>query len=143
MRRSGLLEKAASEGVRRRGPILYKPPARSSGAIVSVMKFPTRAWKPDFRICATRRAARARFLVGTYEWLVVQRKSSGRRGRPRRNARRTIKSANLHRRDLVAAPSKPRLALDEPVPTSVRNRTIYLGDAICEPDRGERYDVGA
>jgi len=127
----GLLEKAASEG--KKGAGQYFTPRPLIQAIVSVMK-PDPRGKPDFRICDPA-CGTGGFLVCSYEWLVSREVSGG--VFDRADARR-IKSQTFIGQDLVPRPR--RLALMNLFLHGVEPH-IYLGDAIYEPDRGERYDV--
>jgi len=127
----GLLEKAASEG--KKGAGQYFTPRPLIQAIVQVMK-PDPRGKPDFRICDPA-CGTGGFLVCSYEWLVSKEVSRG--VFDRADARR-IKSQTFIGQDLVPRPR--RLALMNLFLHGVEPH-IYLGDAIYEPDRGERYDV--
>jgi type I restriction enzyme M protein len=127
----GLLEKAASEG--KKGAGQYFTPRPLIQAIVSVMK-PDPRGKTDFRICDPA-CGTGGFLVCSYEWLVSKPVSGG--VFDRADARR-IKSQTFIGQDLVPRPR--RLALMNLFLHGVEPH-IYLGDAIYEPDRGERYDV--
>jgi len=127
----GLLEKAASEG--KKGAGQYFTPRPLIQAIVQVMK-PDPRGKPDFRICDPA-CGTGGFLVCSYEWLVSKDVSGG--VFDRADARR-IKSQTFIGQDLVPRPR--RLALMNLFLHGVEPH-IYLGDAIYEPDRGERYDV--
>ena len=90
--------------------------------------------KSDSRICDPA-CGTGGFLVCTYEWLVSREVSGG--VFDRADARR-IKSQTFIGQDLVPRPR--RLALMNLFLHGVEPH-IYLGDAIYEPDRGERYDV--
>src|SRR5437762_6196731 len=127
----GLLEKAASEG--KKGAGQYFTPRPLIQAIVQVMK-PDPRGKPDFRICDPA-CGTGGFLVCSYEWLVSREVSGG--VFERADARR-IKSQIFVGQDLMPRPR--RLALMNLFLHGVEPH-IYLGDAIYEPDRGERYDV--
>jgi type I restriction enzyme M protein len=127
----GLLEKAASEG--KKGAGQYFTPRPLIQAIVSVMK-PDPRGKTDFRICDPA-CGTGGFLVCSYEWLVSKPVSGG--VFDRADARR-VKSQTFAGQDLVPRPR--RLALMNLFLHGVEPH-IYLGDAIYEPDRGERYDV--
>lgn len=90
--------------------------------------------KPDCHICDPA-CGTGGFLVCSYEWLVSKPVSGG--VFDREDARR-IKSQTFTGQDLVPRPR--RLALMNLFLHGVEPR-IYLGNAIYEPDRGERYDV--
>jgi type I restriction enzyme M protein len=125
----GLLEKAASEG--KKGAGQYFTPRRLIETICRVMKPDPRARK-DFRImdpaCGT-----GGFLVGSYEWLIVESKGVFDRADARR-----IETSTYYGQELVPRPR--RLALMNLYLHDVEPH-IYLGDTIYEPDRGERYDI--
>src|SRR5687767_945294 len=125
----GLLEKAASEG--KKGASQYFTPRVLIQSIVRVMK-PDPRGKPDFTI-ADPACGTGGFLVCSYEWLVEQ--SNG--VFDRADAKR-IKTHTFYGQDLVPRPR--RLALMNLFLHGVEPH-IYLGDAIYEPFRGERYDV--
>ena len=132
----GLLEKAASEG--KKGAGQYFTPRPLIQAIVQVMKPDPRlpagrqAGGHEFKICDPA-CGTGGFLVCSYEWLV---EVSG--GVFDRADARRIKSQTFIGQDLVPRPR--RLALMNLFLHGVEPH-IYLGDAIYEPDRGERYDV--
>lgn len=90
--------------------------------------------KPDFRICDPA-CGTGGFLVCSYEWLVSREVSGG--VFDRADARR-IKSQTFIGQDLVPRPR--RLAPMNLFLHGVEPH-IYLGDAIYEPDHGERYDM--
>ncbi len=124
----GLLEKAASEG--KKGAGQYFTPRVLIQSIVRIMK-PDPRTAGEFKIfdpaCGT-----GGFLVVAFEWLM---KLTG--GAFERKDFKKIKKETYYGQDLVPRPR--RLALMnlflhgiEPV--------IYLGDAIYETDRGEKYD---
>lgn len=124
----GLLEKAASEG--KKGAGQYFTPRVLIQSIVRLMK-PDPRGAAEFKIfdpaCGT-----GGFLVVAFEWLM---KLTG--GAFERKDFKKIKKETYYGQDLVPRPR--RLALMnlflhgiEPV--------IYLGDAIYETDRGEKYD---
>lgn len=124
----GLLEKAASEG--KKGAGQYFTPRVLIQSIVRIMKPDPRS-AGEFKIfdpaCGT-----GGFLVVAFEWLM---KLTG--GTFERKDFKKIKKETYYGQDLVPRPR--RLALMnlflhgiEPV--------IYLGDAIYETDRGEKYD---
>lgn len=125
----GLLEKAASEG--KKGAGQYFTPRPLIQTIVQVMK-PDPRGKTDFRICDPA-CGTGGFLVCAYEWLVAAAK-----GVFERADARHIKAKTYIGQDLVPRPR--RLALMNLFLHGVEPH-IYLGDAIYEPDRGERYDV--
>jgi type I restriction enzyme M protein len=125
----GLLERAASEG--KKGAGQYFTPRVLIKSIVRVMK-PDPRGLPDFKIsdpaCGT-----GGFLVAAYEWLLGVSKGVLDRSEVRR-----IKTQTYYGQDLVPRPR--RLALMNLYLHGVEPH-IYLGDAIYEPDRGERFDV--
>ncbi len=125
----GLLERAASEG--KKGAGQYFTPRVLIKSVVRVMK-PDPRGKPDFKICDPA-CGTGGFLVAAYEWLNEQAKGVFDRGEVKR-----IRAATYYGQDLVPRPR--RLALMNLYLHGVEPR-IYLGDAIYEPDRGERYDV--
>lgn len=127
----GLLERAASEG--KKGAGQYFTPRVLIQSIVRVMK-PDPRGKPEFKICDPA-CGTGGFLVAAYEWLVSKEVSGG--VFDRADARR-IRSTTYYGQDLVPRPR--RLALMNLYLHGVEPH-IYLGDAIYEPDRGERYDV--
>lgn len=126
----GLLEKAASEG--KKGAGQYFTPRPLIQAIVQVMK-PDPRGKPDFTLCDPA-CGTGGFLVCAWEWLISQPVSGGVFDRSDYFIRRSV----YHGQDLVPRPR--RLALMNLFLHGVEPH-IYLGDAIYEPDRGERYDV--
>jgi type I restriction enzyme M protein len=125
----GLLERAASEG--KKGAGQYFTPRRLIESICRVMQ-PDPRGHAEFRImdpaCGT-----GGFLVAAYEWLMSVTGGSLERGVTAR-----IRKKTYFGQDLVARPR--RLALMNLYLHGVEPH-IYLGDAIYEPDRGERYDV--
>jgi len=125
----GLLEKAASEG--KKGAGQYFTPRPVIQSIVSVMK-PDPRGRPDFKVCDPA-CGTGGFLVVAYEWLLTVSKSV----LDRKDTRR-IKTSTYYGQDLVPRPR--RLALMNLFLHGIEP-TIYLGDAIYEPDRGERYEV--
>lgn len=127
----GLLERAASEG--KKGAGQYFTPRVLIQSIVRVMK-PDPRGKPEFKICDPA-CGTGGFLVAAYEWLVSKEVSSG--VFDRADAKR-IRNATYYGQDLVPRPR--RLALMNLYLHGVEPH-IYLGDAIYEPERGERYDV--
>lgn len=124
----GLLEKAASEG--KKGAGQYFTPRVLIKSIVRVMK-PDPRLIPDFTICDPA-CGTGGFLVCAYEWLMEITK-----GALDRKDFQRIKTATYYGQDLVPRPR--RLALMNLFLHGLEAK-IYLGDAIYEPDRGERYD---
>jgi len=124
----GLLEKAASEG--KKGAGQYFTPRVLIKSIVWVMK-PDPRLIPDFTICDPA-CGTGGFLVCAYEWLMEITK-----GALDRKDFQRIKTATYYGQDLVPRPR--RLALMNLFLHGLEAK-IYLGDAIYEPDRGERYD---
>jgi len=125
----GLLEKAASEG--KKGAGQYFTPRVLIQSIVRVMR-PDPRGKPEFKICDPA-CGTGGFLVCAYEWLVAESRGVFDRGEAKR-----IRKKTYFGQDLVPRPR--RLALMNLYLHGVEPR-IYLGDAIYETDRGERYDV--
>jgi type I restriction enzyme M protein len=124
----GLLEKAASEG--KKGAGQYFTPRVLIKSIVRVMK-PDPRVSPNFTICDPA-CGTGGFLVAAYQWLLEE---TG--GVFDRKEIKRIKTQTYYGEDLVSRPR--RLALMnlflqglEPI--------IYLGDAIYEPDSGDRFD---
>jgi type I restriction enzyme M protein len=127
----GLLERAASEG--KKGAGQYFTPRVLIQSIVRVMK-PDPRGKPEFKICDPA-CGTGGFLVAAYEWLVSKEVSGG--VFDRADAKR-IRNATYYGQDLVPRPR--RLALMNLYLHGVEPH-IYLGDAIYEPERSERYEV--
>ena len=123
----GLLEKAASEG--KKGAGQYFTPRVLIKAIVRVMQ-PNPLTSPSFKICDPA-CGTGGFLVCAYQWLLENTKAFDRQDIKR------IKTQTYYGQDLVARPR--RLALMNLFLQGLEP-TIYLGDAIDEADRGERYD---
>lgn len=124
----GLLEKAASEG--KKGAGQYFTPRVLIQSIVRVMKPDPRAHK-EFTICNPA-CGTGGFLMVAYEWLMEQTKGALDRADIKR-----IKTKTFYGQDLVPRPR--RLALMNLVLHGLEPH-IYLGDAIYEPEKGERYD---
>jgi type I restriction enzyme M protein len=124
----GLLEKAASEG--KKGAGQYFTPRVLIKSIVRLMK-PDPRVAPGFTICDPA-CGTGGFLVCAYEWLMEVTK-----GALDRKDFQRIKTATYYGQDLVPRPR--RLALMNLFLHGLEAK-IYLGDAIYEPDRGERYD---
>ncbi|GAB6274634.1 MAG: class I SAM-dependent DNA methyltransferase [Peptococcaceae bacterium] len=124
----GLLEKAASEG--KKGAGQYFTPRLLIKSVVRVMK-PDPRVAPGFTICDPA-CGTGGFLVCAYEWLMEITK-----GALDRKDFQRIKTATYYGQDLVPRPR--RLALMNLFLHGLEAK-IYLGDAIYEPDRGERYD---
>ncbi len=125
----GLLERAASEG--KKGAGQYFTPRVLIESIVRVMKPDPRSSK-DFKI-ADPACGTGGFLMAAYEWLLAETKGA----LDRKDIKR-IREQTYYGQDLVARPR--RLALMNLFLHGLQP-TIYLGDTIYEPDRGERYDV--
>ncbi len=125
----GLLEKAASEG--KKGAGQYFTPRPLIQSIVSAMK-PDPRGKADFTIIDPA-CGSGGFLMCAWEWLIGETKGAI----DRREIKR-IKERTYFGQDLVARPR--RLALMNLFLHGL-TPTIYLGDTIYEPERGERYDV--
>lgn len=124
----GLLEKAASEG--KKGAGQYFTPRVLIQSIVRLMQ-PDPLKVPEFKICDPA-CGTGGFLVSAYEWLIDKTKGAI----PLSEINR-IKTTTYYGQDLVARPR--RLALMNLFLHGL-TPTIYLGDTIYEPDRGERYD---
>jgi type I restriction enzyme M protein len=124
----GLLEKAASEG--KKGAGQYFTPRVLIKSIVRLMK-PDPRVSNDFKVCDPA-CGSGGFLVSAYQWLcdetgkVFDRKDIKR-----------IKTQTYYGQDLVPRPR--RLALMNLFLQGLEP-TIYLGDAIYEPDGGDRFD---
>jgi len=125
----GLLEKAASEG--KKGAGQYFTPRVLIQSIVRVMK-PDPLVNKEMKICDPA-CGTGGFLVAAYEWLIE--KTGG--AIPVDEVKR-IKGSTYYGQELVARPR--RLALMNLFLHGLKP-TIYLGDTIYEPDRGERYDI--
>jgi len=124
----GLLEKAASEG--KKGAGQYFTPRPLIQSIVRLMR-PDPRNKTDFKICDPA-CGTGGFLVAAYEWLKQQ---TGGIFNPTDLDR--IYTKTYYGQDFVPRPR--RLALMNLFLHGVEPQ-IYLGDAIYESDRGERYD---
>ncbi len=123
----GLLEKSASEG--KKGAGQYFTPRELIKAIVRVMK-PDPRPDPEFTICDPA-CGTGGFLMCAYEWLMAET-----RGALDRKIIRRIRTRTYLGQELVPRPR--RLALMNLFLHGLEAR-IYFGDAIYEPDRGERY----
>ncbi|MEY2985653.1 MAG: hypothetical protein RLZZ568_2270 [Cyanobacteriota bacterium] len=124
----GLLEKAASEG--KKGAGQYFTPRVLIQSIVRLMQ-PDPRLSPDFKVCDPA-CGTGGFLVAAYQWLLEETKGSFERKDIKR-----IKTQTYYGQDLVSRPR--RLALMNLFLQGLEP-TIYLGDAIYEPDKGERFD---
>ncbi|QHU98939.1 type I restriction-modification system subunit M [Synechocystis sp. CACIAM 05] len=124
----GLLEKAASEG--KKGAGQYFTPRVLIQSIVRLMK-PDPRVSPDFKVCDPA-CGTGGFLVAAYQWLLEEAKDSFERKDIKR-----IKTQTYYGQDLVSRPR--RLALMNLFLQGLEP-TIYLGDAIYEPEKGERFD---
>jgi len=125
----GLLEKAASEG--KKGAGQYFTPRVLIQSIVKLMQ-PDPLFNKEMKICDPA-CGTGGFLVSAYEWLMERTKGA----LPVDEVKR-IKEKTYYGQDLVARPR--RLALMNLFLHGL-SPTIYLGDSIYEPDRGERYDI--
>lgn len=125
----GLLEKAASEG--KKGAGQYFTPRVLIQSIVKLMQ-PDPLLDKELKICDPA-CGSGGFLVAAYEWLMQK---TG--GAIRSEELKRLKERTYFGQDLVARPR--RLALMNLFLHGLKP-TIYLGDTIYEPDRGERYDV--
>jgi type I restriction enzyme M protein len=125
----GLLEKAASEG--KKGAGQYFTPRMLIRSIIKLMQ-PDPLFNKEMKICDPA-CGTGGFLVAAYEWLIQKTKGAI----PLDDVKR-IKESTYFGQDLVARPR--RLALMNLFLHGLKP-TIYLGDTIYEPDRGERYDV--
>lgn len=126
----GLLEKAASEG--KKGAGQYFTPRVLIQSIVRVMK-PDPRLSPEFTLCDPA-CGSGGFLVSAYEWLMQATHNGA--AIDRKDWLR-IKKSTYYGQDLVPRPR--RLALMNLYLHGLEPK-IYLGDAIYEPNRGERYD---
>ncbi len=126
----GLLEKAASEG--KKGAGQYFTPRVLIQSIVRIMQ-PDPLKQPELTICDPA-CGTGGFLVAAYEWLMGKTKG----GAIPLDEIKRIKESTYYGQDLVARPR--RLALMNLFLHGLKP-TIYLGDTIDEPDRGERYNV--
>lgn len=124
----GLLEKAASEG--KKGVGQYFTPRVLIKSIVRLMK-PDPRVSHDFKICDPA-CGTGGFLVAAYQWLLAETQAVFERREIKR-----IKDQTYYGQDLVARPR--RLALMNLFLQGLEPK-IYLGDAIDEPDRGDRFD---
>jgi type I restriction enzyme M protein len=125
----GLLEKAASEG--KKGAGQYFTPRPLIQSIVNVMK-PDPLSTEDFSICDPA-CGSGGFLVAAYEWFIRKNKGALPAGELKR-----IRRSTYYGQDLVARPR--RLALMNLFLHGLEP-TIYLGDTIYDPFRGELYDL--
>lgn len=125
----GLLEKAASEG--KKGAGQYFTPRVLIQTIVRLMQ-PDPIKQADLKICDPA-CGTGGFLVAAYEWLIEKTKGAI----PVDEVKR-VKEITYYGQDLVARPR--RLALMNLFLHGLKP-TIYLGDTIYEPERGERYDL--
>ncbi len=126
----GLLEKAASEG--KKGAGQYFTPRVLIQSIVRLMKPDPRTFK-EFTICDPA-CGSGGFLVSAYEWLLdITNKGAS----IDRNDYKRVKTKTYFGQDLVPRPR--RLALMNLYLHGIEP-TIYLGDTIYEPNRGEQYD---
>jgi type I restriction enzyme M protein len=124
----GLLEKAASEG--KKGAGQYFTPRVLIQSIVRLMK-PDPRLSADYRICDPA-CGTGGFLVAAYQWLLEETNGSFERKDIKR-----IKTQTYYGQDLVSRPR--RLALMNLFLQGLEP-TIYLGDAIYEPEKGDRFD---
>lgn len=124
----GLLEKSASEG--KKGAGQYFTPRVLIKSIVRCMKPDPRTAK-EFTICDPA-AGTGGFLVAAYEWLMEQTKG----GLGREDVKR-ITQKTYYGTELVPRPR--RLALMNLYLHGITGN-IYLGDAIYEPLKSERFD---
>lgn len=125
----GLLEKAASEG--KKGAGQYFTPRVLIQSIVKLMQ-PDPLFNKEMKICDPA-CGTGGFLVASYEWLIAKTKGAI----PIDEVKR-IKESTYYGQDLVARPR--RLALMNLFLHGLKP-TIYLGDTIYEPERGERFDL--
>lgn len=126
----GLLEKAASEG--KKGAGQYFTPRVLIQSIVRLMKPDPRTNK-EYTICDPA-CGSGGFLVSAYEWLLeITNKGAS----IDRNDYKRVKTKTYYGQDLVPRPR--RLALMNLYLHGIEP-TIYLGDTIYEPNRGELYD---
>lgn len=125
----GLLEKSASEG--KKGAGQYFTPRVLIQSIVRCMKPDPRKSK-DFTTCDPA-SGTGGFLVSAYEWLMGECKGSLTREDVKRITHKTYYAT-----ELVARPR--RMALMNLYLHGIMGN-IYLGDAIYEPLKAERFDV--
>ena len=125
----GLLEKAASEG--KKGAGQYFTPRVLIQSIVKVMKPDPRADR-DFTICDPA-CGSGGFLMCAYEWLMHETKGAIERKDIERITKKTY-----YGQDLVPRPR--RLALMNLFLHGLEPH-IYLGDAIYEADKGDKYNI--
>jgi type I restriction enzyme M protein len=125
----GLLEKAASEG--KKGAGQYFTPRVLIQSIVRCMRPDPRAHR-EFTICDPA-CGTGGFLVAAYEWLMEQTK-----GALEREVWKRVRKSTYYGQDLVARPR--RLALMNLFLHGLEP-TIYMGDAIYEVPRSDRFDV--
>lgn len=125
----GLLEKAASEG--KKGAGQYFTPRPLIQTMVRLVQ-PDPLKQPGMKICDPA-CGTGGFLVSSYEWLMAKTKAV-----LPLDSIKAINNSTYYGQDLVARPR--RLALMNLFLHGLKP-TIYLGDTIYEPDRGERYDV--
>lgn len=125
----GLLEKAASEG--KKGAGQYFTPRVLIKTIVKLMQ-PDPLIHREMKICDPA-CGTGGFLVAAYEYLIEKTKGAI----PVDEVKR-IKESTYYGQDLVARPR--RLALMNLFLHGLKP-TIYLGDTIYEPDRGDRFDI--
>ncbi len=125
----GLLEKAASEG--KKGAGQYFTPRVLIQSIVKLTQ-PDPLQNSEMKICDPA-CGTGGFLVAAYEWFIEKTKGAI----PVDEVKR-IKEKTYYGQDLVARPR--RLALMNLFLHGLKP-TIYIGDTIYEPDRGQRYDI--
>lgn len=125
----GLLEKAASEG--KKGAGQYFTPRVLIRSIVKVMK-PDPRVGPDVTVCDPA-CGSGGFLLEAYGWLLKETKGA----LERKDVSRIRKKTYIGQ-DLVPRPR--RLALMNLYLHGLEP-TIYLGDALYEPARAERYTI--
>ncbi|GAK59893.1 site-specific DNA-methyltransferase (Adenine-specific) [Candidatus Vecturithrix granuli] len=129
---AGLRGLVGKSGQRReKGAGQYFTPRVLIQTIVKLMQ-PDPLQQPELKICDPA-CGTGGFLVAAYEWLIE--KTHG--AIPLDEVKR-IKEQTYYGQDLVARPR--RLALMNLFLHGLKP-TIYLGDTIYEPERGERYDV--
>ncbi len=124
----GLLEKAASEG--KKGAGQYFTPRVLIQSVVRIMK-PDPRVSHDFTICDPA-CGTGGFLMCAYEWLMDVTQ-----GALDRKDFQRIRTRTYYGQDLVPRPR--RLALMNLFLHGLEP-TIYLGDSIYEPNRGEQYN---
>jgi len=124
----GLLERSASEG--KKGAGQYFTPRELIKSIIRVTQPDPRRHK-NFAVCDPA-CGTGGFLVSAYEWLMEKTKGALRISEVER-----IRKKTYYGQEFVPRPR--RLALMNLFLHGIQ-ATVYYGDTIYEPNRGERYD---